>query len=508
VAMELKEIRDEASIVVKDKFLPAKERYFKQIGLGFRDHIPVVPQVGVESELIAVTNRACKKVPEANKLMWERLTSVIQDLPKVDIRPTSFEEWNSKFPPGRQKENCKARDRLEKEGLNQSDFLRKSFNKTELYNKSTFDGTQDYDPRLIQGVSEKATVALGPWMDSFNKWLKNHFNMFSKLTYASGMNAEDAGMWLSIALDEIQDPVYFWCDFGRFDATQGAGCFKHEKSMYVHCGLKRHPDAFKTFCAQRVTVGYTRNGVKYKVKNTRKSGDSNTSCGNSWHNGTTAVQTLLDLGITEFKVIVMGDDMFVVMSRKDVEDAQIDESLFDMGVELEHPVVDKMKVFCRNYETIMRAYGFVPETGFSYNLYDAEFCSSLFWPVEGGYVLGSKPGRAMPKMGYSIKNLDDKQVQGVFKGHWMNSSHIPILNDFISYHLKDEDAPIEITNHYRINSTRAHGMCPEAVRFFENRYNVDYEVMRREFLLSLPKDGKLTWLLESGLLDQIFHRDN
>jgi len=511
VNRELVPVKASAKIDVGD-YVPPKERSFVQIGVGFRDHIPVVPNPCQEHEIIAVNNRACKKTPLANSALWDRLTEPIRNAVLEEIEPVPYEEWNSSFPPSRQKEHNRAKLLLEENGLLAGDLVRKAFIKVEKYNKSTMDGSDDYDPRLIQGVSHKANVALGPFMSAVNMKLKRLMGPNRKITYASGMTGEAVGKWMSRALSKISDPIFFWSDYSRFDSTQGKGCFNHELEFYDKLGLKNHYLARMAYMAQMRTVGYTTNGVKYRVEYTRKSGDPNTSCGNSYINGSTCAQTLLDLGLTDFRILVLGDDMICVLDRKELINRRENfKALTIAGVDPSYvfgeTIENVMEVFKQQYESFMLAYGFVPESGWSDDLCDAEFCSGLFWPCEAGYVLGPKVGRLMPKMGYSVKKLDQSQILGVFMGYSYNCNHVPLLNDFVLFHLRDAVGVVPTRESYKINCNKRHHMTEESIRFFEKRYDVNYYAESAKFAQAI-EGQPLTILLQSGLLDPYVIRDN
>ena len=492
VERPLAEIKDGSKIVVVKEELDPKPGAFNQTGLGFRDHVPVVPRVSQEHELIAVNNRGCMQSPPAEPKKWEKLTSVISSLPPKFVEPVAFEEWNANFPRGRRKQHEVAKRQLEEDGLLGKDLIRSSFIKLETYNKSTMDGVDDFDPRLIQGVGHKANVALGPWMAACNKELKEMFSRNGPACYASGMTSEEVGKWMENALQEFAEPLFLWCDFSRFDATQGMGCYNFEKALYLRLGIHNYPEAYQVFKAQRKTLGYTRCGIRYEVLGTRKSGDPNTSCGNTALNLSTATQTMLDMGLESFRMIALGDDLLIVTSNPTVRKV--------MGN------YDNLK---KTYEMHMTAYGFKPKVAYSLRLCDAEFCSALFWPSTDGIVLGPKPGRLMPKMGFSLKILQEDQIRGTMIGYQYNANHVPLLNDFIDFHLDKigRDGP-RVISPYKIACSRKHKMSAEGIQFFEDRYQVSYYSLCEQFHETLSEVRNLQTLLPSKLIEWCFEVDN
>lgn len=533
VDRELATIKDGASLAENGNTELAAPKNFSQIGIGFLDHIPVVPLNCKENEEIALNNRALMETDKPVKQMWDRLIDSIPHTGIAVVVPFTFEDWNSNFPPGRQKEHLRAKQQLEDEGINYQDVLRNLFIKMEGCNKSTIEGFEDFDPRAIQGVSHKANVALGPWMAGFNKYLKALFSPQSPVCYASGMTGEQLGLWMKDTLDQIDDPIFFWSDFSRFDATQGSGAFRFERKMYEHCGLRNNLEANQVFMAQKKTKGYSKH-YKYQVPYTRKSGDPNTSCGNSLINGATSSQTNIDLGLTNFREVVIGDDLLTVMSQRELMFVPegIQTPLFNGNLDIYYRVKkalnvkdnlrkkyistqicleQRMKVFCEDYSMFMKAYGFKAKCGWSRRLCDAEFCSALFWPVGNTYVLGPKIGRLLPKMGFCLKELDAVQIQGVYKGYEYMANHVPLMSELIQWHLKTTTTEKYVLNPYSLRNSSRHLMDDQTIEFFEERYDVDYYSECAKFLSILPDSNPelpMTILLPSGLLEPYFTRDN
>jgi hypothetical protein len=533
VDRKLAPLKEGASLAENGNAEITAPKDFFQIGVGFSDHIPVVPLNCENNEKIALNNRALMKTDAPVKLMWDRIIDFISDLGTAEVIPLTFEEWNSNFPLGRRKEHEVARQQLEDEGINYQDVLRNLFIKMESYNKGTLEGSENFDPRAIQGTSHKANVALGPWMAGFNKYLKKLFSPQSHVCYASGMTGEEVGTWMKDALEEIDDPIFFWSDFSRFDATQGSGAFRFERRMYEFCGLKKDMEARAVFLAQKKTKGYSKH-FKYQVPYTRKSGDPNTSCGNSLINGATSFQTCLDLGLNNFKSIVLGDDLLTIMSQKELMKQRIENfsPLWNGDLDMYYRVKrslgvkenlrlkylfqkisleQRMEVFCDDYAMYMKSYGFKAKCGWSRRLCDAEFCSALFWPVGDTYVLGPKIGRLMPKMGFCLKMLLKTQIQGVYKGYEYMANHVPILSEFIQWHLDKTTTDVYILNPYSLRNSERHQMDDQTIEFFEERYGVDYYSECNKFMSELPDSNPelpMKILLPSGLLEPYFTKDN
>jgi hypothetical protein len=466
-----------------------------QIGVGFTDHLPVVLENTKQHEVLAVANRVVKDTPPEEPNAWKKAINWISSDSEVAqsvlrlgvIEPMAYKDWNATFPPGRQKEHNKAKLEIERDGLSKEDFVRKGFVKIEKYNKGSLDGVEDMDPRLIQGVSHKANVALGPAIASFGKRLKAEWNPDNDVCYSGGLTAEEIGLWMKKSIESfggMEECIFLECDFSKFDCSQGKGAYLFEKYVYQKIGkLNKHPDAYRTFQAQAMTRGRCAQGTTYRVRYGRKSGDPNTSCGNSLLNGVTCAISLENLGL-RFKVIVMGDDMLAVLSRKQVTDPAA--------------MVSK-------YETMMKSYGFVPKAKINTVLAKVEFCSGLFWPVgTEDYVLGPKPGRLAPKMGFSHKKLSAVDVVGTYVGYAQNCGHVPILRQLAK--VSSQKREKAMLNKYSANSSRAHVVCDRTALFFEERYGVSYDLVETRIRKALEHAAGN--LLPSSLLEEVYTVDN
>ena len=192
------------------------------------------------------------------------------------------------------------------------------------------------------------------------------------------------------------------------------------------------------------------------------------------------------------KLIALGDDLLIVLDN-------------DFVVR-KFKTHDKLKEI---YERNMTAYGFKPKVAYSKRLCDAEFCSGLFWPTTDGLVLGPKPGRLIPKMGFSLKELSEDQVRGSFIGYQYNANHVPVLNDFIDHHLDvlGREGPRTITP-YKIACSKMHKMSDKTIEFFENRYQVSYFGVIEQFQETISDVKNLKTLLPSKLIEWCFEMDN
>nr|WRQ65266.1 polyprotein [Tolivirales sp.] len=459
----------------------------------FSEYLPVCPSSTVKNEIISLANRACMKVPEPTKEDWDfvirHAKREIDKIEFIDFDEGAYEKWNSKFLKNRRDDHDRARESLLLEPLTSKDFIRGAFVKREITLKGGVK-PEEFDPRCIQGVSHRANVVLGPFMSLFAEQLHKLWNVNNKICYTSGSTAEELGGWrASFGEDEV---TIFEIDFSRYDAHQGAECHRLELLFYIQAGIHSWDDAIKVVKAQRKTIGFTAHGARYNVAYTRKSGDPNTSCGNSVLNACVADAIMTSLGL-DFRMLVQGDDNLLVVRKRFT--AKQKEHL---------------------YKTIVERYlklGFVVKLKILDQWPLAEFCSSIFWPTQDGFVLGPKIGRRLPKFGVSLKRLTQGQIKGMLLGLLKEMDHIPVLRVYVKYclsklkkikteHYVDRDSP------YRVKSASKHSISEDTADFFFTRYGMHYETFEQSLRNALRNSGSdLTTVISYPLLEELMKVD-
>jgi len=114
-----------------------------------------------------------------------------------------------------------------------------------------------------------------------------------------------------------------------------------------------------------------------------------------------------------------------------------------------------------------------------------EFCSSLFWPVEGGYVLGPKIGKRLPKIGFSLKKLTLGEVKGMLIGLSIEAGHVPVVRKYAEKclakldHVEVEHV-VDARSKYKSLPVSAHKCCDETDVFFLSRYGITIEDAEEE----------------------------
>lgn len=382
------------------------------------------------NELIALVNRVLK--PKLPFVMgyWKgalnicRRFGLFDGFTKKRLVPLSDSDYLA-TPTNRKKRSIieAAIDQVRTFGLFQKDFTRKSFVKVDLMPAPY----KDSDPRLIQAVSEKAQYVLARWIIPFSKKVAKCWSFMNRkescVTYASGYTPVQLGYWRWYVENQLGLHRFVEVDFHRWDATLNSEALKVERSVFY--GSIPDKAARRVLKMQAVTHGYTSKGYVYDSIAGRKSGDCNTSVGNSILNAITTSSFFIQRK-QRFNLLVLGDDMLCA---------------FDGNLDV------------NEYEKHLRSFGLDPEIVVHDNGQSVSFCSAYFWhaivngdyfhlPYHGdldSYVMGPKPDRLLSKFGYMIKDKaisnPEQMLRANIRGLLPHCNAIPVVRDMLRYNL-------------------------------------------------------------------------
>jgi hypothetical protein len=127
------------------------------------------------------------------------------------------------------------------------------------------------------------------------------------------------------------------------------------------------------------------------------------------------------------------------------------------------------------------------------------------------YVLGGKPGKQLPKMGYSLKDHAPDIVAGMFDGLVKAYAHVPLLSDYaeimrskLPSKAKAYDDP---ESRYRILAGGdSISQSVHLADFFEERYGLDLDAVTSS-LRQLLLDAELTDMVQWAYLDALITTD-
>jgi hypothetical protein len=474
-ARPLKELRRGASIKDGDRTPADPKPQFHPICTTFSNYIPVVPCSSVNNETVSLANRALMTVPEPDEESWK---AVMESLDLSWCEPMAcdlekdFESWNSKFDNNKRRNHEEAWESLKNTPLTKKDFIRKQFVKRELTMKGGSE-PQEFDPRSIQANSDRLNVSLGPFVAKATEQLKTAWSTDSRICYTAGMTAEEIGAWRGQFGSE--DVTIIECDETRYDAHQGRYAYQLAWKLCAAMGIDNHGDAAFALTSMEHIRGWSSHGVVYNVSYTMTSGSPTTSFSNSFLNGTKTAFVLERMGFQHFKMLVHGDDSLIVIPGH-----------------LSAPAKLRLE---RKFAQYQHSLGFATKMKISESWSQVEYCSSLFWPTEDGYVLGPKIGKRLPKIGFSLRALKPGEVKGMLLGLQIEAGFVPVIRVYAKHQLSlmRKQAKQDYTDSrsvYKSLAVERHSCSEETAYFFLERYGVDMAEM--ETLMSDCLTSNLT----------------
>ncbi|APG76592.1 hypothetical protein 3 [Wenling tombus-like virus 3] len=195
-------------------------------------------------------------------------------------------------------------------------------------------------PRAIQYRSARYNLELGrfliPVEDCYGSGC---FSPVGERVFSKGLNRASLSILFSKVLSKFKDPVVIENDYSRYDSRINRALLMTEHAFYLELfGL--HRKLAKLLNWQLNNRGRHRDGVKYRTKGRRMSGDYNTGLGNSILNLLILRMWMFESGIEKYHLIVDGDDSLLVIERGDVSRVFPDYSYVMFGIPAETKIVE------------------------------------------------------------------------------------------------------------------------------------------------------------------------
>ncbi len=395
----------------KDSFIGK----FCLLGMAYADIIPGVFANTLSNERASLLNRHLVANNNADIKLWHEAAEIA--FPKFNFQPShlmSETDWIKTQPSSKQLALSKCvLSNNDPDFFDEKWHMRNFFIKTELLFPELDKPLHLKAPRGISGLYyPEANLALGPFMKSFSESLVNSFKQpYPKIVYSSGADGFKIGQWV----DEMIHNGYeiLEDDFSKFDATQGKGAHACEMFFYNKFGLRNKEK--NALSAQKYTFGRGKYH-KYEVPYTRKSGDQNTSLGNSLINASVHAYALEKCGITDYYMVVIGDDNMMAIKK---------------GV-LNVKLITKM-------HGIIASFGLVPKLLVKDH---PSYCSGEFMPIklEGKETVVLVPNmiKFLTKQGWTHTPLGSNEtIASRLKGNYLGFptlKHHPVLRVLHQYY--------------------------------------------------------------------------
>ena len=416
------------------------------VGIIFDCKAPIVHSTSQYNLVAALKTRALLYMPPGSDEAWVQLGKIMDD--QINIRdeggyPDSFgyepefggytykphgmikwEEYASRFPKKKRKVLNNWKAKLENNELNHKHFCYETFIKREKIMGISGVIFTPLRPRVIQGCSNATKACSGPWFLNYSYALKNAWHPKNRIWYCSGYNSDMYNKWINDVVDEfggIDNCLFVGSDFSKYDVTQGINCMKREKAWYIKLGFLKYVTFGRVILDLKLKYKGYGKGVAYIMVGTRKSGENDTSSGNSKNTGESigAYWIMVDV---DFRMAVLGDDNFTVIRLDSIK------------IPIHH--------LLGGLESWIRDLGYKLKVQWSKGVPEkVEFLSSRFYRTNKGLLIGKKPGRLMTKVGYFLKKHVDfstylEYLKGSLESLGPVANHVPFLRVYRWHVLK------------------------------------------------------------------------
>lgn len=179
----------------------------------------------------------------------------------------------------------------------------------------------DPDPRAIQFRSAVYCVALSQHLRPCEDVLYQLDNASDGVppsrNVAKSLNQGERAMLLVRKMAAFDAPLVIGLDMSRFDKHVAQALLKLEAQIYLF--MNQDPEFRKLLEMQQTNTGFTKTGLKYKVKGRRCSGDMNTAIGN------VVLMLLMLIALCRIKLRLArwdclddGDDALLIVEQRDL----------------------------------------------------------------------------------------------------------------------------------------------------------------------------------------------
>lgn len=511
----LGEIQEGASVEIEEH-QECRPRYISRL-VGYASAItrPCVSRSCQHNEFVAVCSRALP-VPmgdvQTREQKWKELWKFTKPRwtelfgkPK-ELSPIPFDKWVKRWPATRREQLINADKYMQANPFVEIQKIarKSSFVKQEHLVRSSIAGLEDFAPRLIQGSDDRYLAVCGPWLYSFSKYLMCRWNgrKSNDVFYASGITANALGKWFDKSVQELSHfgrVVALTGDKRRFDGTVTKPAILYKNKVYGR--FSPPPRVVECLRAQLEVNGRTHNGVRYKGKATVKSGDPDTSSGNTLLCVMPTVKAIVDV-VKRLKLRPINDHLLGYARVAGGGDDDVILVVQTVGIELR-------SVLARD----LQEYGYNPTIDYYEDYRFAEFYSGRFWPSSEGTIWGPKIGRVMSKTFYCMDATLTRTAQlvwlrGVLLGMENDVNHIPILRVVVRS-LLTRTSFIEanpIKTEQRPHSTVKAAATPETFDMMCRLYGCDIHSIC-ECEEYIRQHSRCPWLIDHPLLNKIVEID-
>nr|QZZ63355.1 hypothetical protein [Leuven wasp-associated virus 4] len=306
---------------------------------------PIAYKVGVHNncqhnELVALCNRHLIDRGKNFDIDFfrEKTRVYLKHISKfvVSIEPCSYSSIINEFVGGKRAMYQRARERIRQEGFNPKWAVVKMFVKPDKY---PLDEVAGKPARAIQSRDPAYNLIIGKFLKPIEHYIYQTFGTFAKMR-----NNQERAADVIKMIEAFSNPIFINLDHSKFDSCCNANYLRFTHKIYRLFNRSKFLKYALNFKINN--VGYTKGGIRYKVKGTRMSGDYDTGLGNSLIN-----DYLLFTAFSHVKHrrYLDGDDSIIIIEKCDL--GKIDFGIFSkMGFDSKIDIVtDPSRIeFCQS----------------------------------------------------------------------------------------------------------------------------------------------------------------
>lgn len=279
--------------------------------------VPVIHHSCQCNEEVAMRERVIAKVPQPTAEALKSLDREGRVLAKQCPHPPKMsQEAFVNHYVGRKKE----RYRLAVESLKNkplqlpAEALVKAFVKPEKMDPGA---KVNPAPRMIQARNARFNVEIGCFLKPIEHALYMLRDRFDLPLIGKGLDPHARGKYLREKWDKFSNPVCISIDASRWDMHVSVGMLDVEHKFYLR--LIDDPWFRELLSHQMRNRVVTMNGIYYKTKGRRMSGDMNTALGNCALMILCVRVVMKKIGIRKYTMFDDGDDCLLIFEKKDLE---------------------------------------------------------------------------------------------------------------------------------------------------------------------------------------------
>lgn len=269
------------------------------------------------NELVSATNRVVGQVPlpTPDGLIALRKEAFWLKRRLGHVDPISVEEFLQHYSGPKRTRYELAWESLKHEPLTRADARVSAFIKAE---KIDPDAKVNPDPRMIQSRRPRYNIMVGRYLKAIERRVYALKHPRSKLPMvAKCLNSEQRADLLGMKLERFDDPVVAPIDCKRWDKHVAEMVLEIEHMVYNYCA--GDPELARILSWQLINIVKTKNGVKWRLRGGRMSGDFNTALGNVLLMLLMVFAAMRAIGIRKWDCLDDGDDCLVIVERRDLE---------------------------------------------------------------------------------------------------------------------------------------------------------------------------------------------